>query len=174
MGLKDLFVKYSGIRTYKILRSSTPSRQKRARWGPRFAQDFGGGLAPSTALRVTPAKRLNLSLGSRPSWDTGTAMEKGAEDAAPFSYLFFYYINSNLLMGQLSRLYFAIQFNDLRGKPSKQGQDLPESRSRSRSFAGGVARLGRRQCDRRDWVVLSVIGSRVENRRSDCSLPVVI
>ena len=50
-------------------------------------------------------------------------MEKGAEDAAPFSYLFFYYINSNLLMGQLSRLYFAVQFNGLRGKSSKQGLD---------------------------------------------------
>jgi len=36
---------------------------------PRRARDFGCGLAPSTALRVTPAKRLNVARLAQISFD---------------------------------------------------------------------------------------------------------
>ncbi len=38
----------------------------------RFAQDFGGGLTPSTPLRVTPAKRIKLSRSSENGFGAGS------------------------------------------------------------------------------------------------------
>src|SRR5208282_18225 len=60
MGLGENFRQVFG---FKGLRGKVFINQ-RLTGSVRSAQDFGSGLAPSTALRVTPAKRLNLLRGN--------------------------------------------------------------------------------------------------------------
>jgi hypothetical protein len=80
--------------------------------------------------------------------------------------------NSDPPARQLFRLYFPRQFKDLRGKSSKQGLDknCQNREAGLEALLVGSPGLAERQCDRRDWVVLSAMGIFRQLRRIICQL----